>query len=170
MEPAQRVKLSSLLINGAAHVELIETEIGVFGVRPLTNGERAQVKARRGMGLKQKTRVDPVTGQPSGAIDMEIDLEKSELADEEAKFLALAFGLSVEGESYSVRDIKRWTAPEGVLDTLYERICEISGMASSPQEQLKELFRDGGGGATGEPGGGGESAGADNTGDDAAAG
>ena len=120
------VKLESLIINGKDHGEPIETDIGIFYIRPLTIGEKTTLKA---MPLKSlgavSTQTDGKGGVPKD-INVSVNVAAMQEAQTEQRILTLAYGLSCRGKTFTPDKIKQWTVSEKILDILYEKILEIS--------------------------------------------
>lgn len=100
-----------------------------FLLRPLTDGEYAEVKA---LTLKN-TRLKP---------DGKVDWEKTQITDivraqAESKFLTVAYGLSID-ENWTPEDV-RMLKP-GTTEILEPKILEISGITRNEAdlEQLEE--------------------------------
>lgn len=124
------VSIHSLLMNGADHIETVETEIGDFEYRPLTKGEKGQIKAVRLRGIvtsAKATKMEGIEGMsPNTSID--VDLEKMAIANNEAFNLTLAYGLSVREEKITVEEIEKLTVKNDILDIVFKAINEISGI------------------------------------------
>jgi len=131
-EEMNHVTVKSLIVNGKEHVEDVETEVGVFKVRPLTKGEKDRIAAIENRGATTnasgKGRKMQRGGDPD--VDVTIDHEKLAEAQAEAFNLTLACGLSVGDEKVTVEDIKKLDVPDRVLDTIYIKIRLISGVAT----------------------------------------
>lgn len=125
------------LLQGAALVEEVETELGVFRIRPLTDGERARADALAVRGITTK-------GRPSEIQDAEVqmDLEMVTSNEWEVKFFILAAGLSISKdpkERFSVGEVKLMRLGEAIITKLLNRIRYISGMPDA--EELVRRFR-----------------------------
>lgn len=124
------ISIQSLLVNGAEHVETVETEIGDFEYRPLTKGERDQIKAVKLRGIVTSAKATKMEGienmSPNASID--VDLEKMSTAEDEAFNLTLAYGLSVKDKIITVDDIKKLAVKNEILNIVFKAINEISGI------------------------------------------
>lgn len=98
-------------------------------IRPLTDGEFAEIQ--------QIIMADiPFAGADS--LD-KAELKITEVVEREkkAKYTALAFALSVDGESWTPEDVGN--LPPGVPDRLYKRLSEISGFPfEAPQKRERK--------------------------------
>jgi len=117
---------------------------GTLTLRPLTDGEWAQVQniQRRGMRL----RTDPVEGgqqargknkQSAPAVRIEFDLEEFSRAEYEADVLIVRYGVVVD-PPLTDEDVRNMKA--GVPAAIAREVLKLSGVAKETLEQL-ESFR-----------------------------
>jgi len=128
----ERVMLTKeLLLKGTKHREEVETEVGVFTIRPLNKGEQARADSLAVRGIKTK-------GKASNAKDpdMEMDMEGLIKNDWDVKFHVIACGLSVDKRNkFSPGEVRMMDVPNKIMNALAERIKEISGM-----KEVKDLL------------------------------
>jgi len=124
-----------LLLKGVEHVEEVETEMGVFRLRPLTDGEKAKVDALAVRGMKGKSKRSEM-----GDMEMEVDLESVTNNTWDISFHILAYGLSADRkQSWSPNEVKNLTLPKTVRELLVATIRRISGLESA--EEMLRKFR-----------------------------
>ena len=138
-------------MKGASQVrtQYFEKLGGELDVRPLTEGEWAEIEAMRGSGAK-------ITGSPrfdkSGNFDMKsmqrdlqvvIDSKEIQTLEFEAKAKAVAWGLSVNGETWEVDEVKQ-LRPVGVVEEIAEFIFD-SGVTEGASERARSFRKDTGG-------------------------
>ena len=75
-------------------------------------------------------------------MDMDMDMDSVISNRWESKFYILACGLSVEKEKFSMTDVKNFSLPKHIIETLVEKIKDVSGMGKGVEEDLKS-FRGG---------------------------
>lgn len=129
------------ILKGATqvHSHYFEKLGGEIDVRPLTEGEWAEIEAMRVKGTKIK-------GQPkfdkNGNFDVkalqqsmavEIDAEEIQLLEYEARAKAVAYGLSVGEDKWTVEEVKQ-LRPIGVIEEIAQFIYEISGLSQEANE------------------------------------
>jgi hypothetical protein len=118
---------------------------GEVDVRPLTEGEWAEIEALRSNGAKIKGR--PIFNK-SGNLDIksmqqnlqvEIDFEGIQLMEFEAKAKAVAWGLSTSPDTqWTVEEVKQ-LRPVGVVDDIAEFIFKISGVTEEGAEEARNF-------------------------------
>ncbi len=124
------------LLQGADYTEDIETDMGVFRIRPLTDGEKAKFEALAVKGVK----AEPV-GNNNQNLKMSADMEQLLLNQHEAEFYLIACGLSFDNRhDFKPAEIKRIIFKGNSRALLVAKIKEVSGMDSGASEIL-ELFR-----------------------------
>lgn len=138
MEGDQVYVTKAMLLEGSAWTEDVETDQGLFRVRPLTGGEKAKIAALRVKGFK---------GQGKGAnpdnMDYNMDMEAAVTNEWEATFYILSFGLSVKGgEVWSLRDVKAANFERETKAKLVSAIKRISGMEVTVKEALANFRPD----------------------------
>src|SRR5690554_6693138 len=121
---------------------------GEIDVRPLTEGEWAEIEALRSSGAKIK-------GKPafdkSGNLNIksmqqnlqvEIDSKEIQLMEFEAKAKAVAWGLSTSPDNqWTVEEVKQ-LRPVGVIDDIAEFIFKISGVTEESVEEARNFRKE----------------------------
>lgn len=151
MEPGKYVTIQGLLAQGNKYTEDVETSKGVFQIRPMTVGERAEIQVNSMAGIKSKTTADIFSDNPEklGAeADVDIDFTAMQTAQWEAKIKVLAYGLSVGKQSYKPDTIKKVCLTNSDVDILHKSIMAISEV--TPDELVP--FRQDGEGKSDGPG------------------
>jgi hypothetical protein len=129
MEPKKYVTIQGLLQEGNNYTEDVETSKGVFQIRPMTLGEKAEIQVNSMAGVKAGAKTDAFSKDGKGELseaDVNIDLTEMQKAQWEAKFKVLAYGLSTGKQRYNSDTIKRVSLTTADVDTLYQRIMAIS--------------------------------------------
>lgn len=118
---------------------------GEIDVRPLTEGEWAEIEALRSSGAKIKGKP---TFDRSGNLDIksmqqslqvEIDSKELQLMEFEAKAKAVAWGLSTSPDNqWTVEEVKQ-LRPVGVIDDIAEFIFKISGVTEESVEEVRNF-------------------------------
>jgi len=119
------------LLKGASKVEEVETDLGVFRIRALNNGEKAHVESMAVKGLSQTRALGPDGKPVKEGGTMTVDLELAIKNDWDVKFFILSCGLSVEKsgkERWSPGDVRALDLPQDVFDLLLNSIGELSGL------------------------------------------
>ncbi len=125
----------------------LESMGGEVDVRPLTEGEWAEIEATRGSGAKIK-------GSPkfdkNGNFDIRgmqqdlqvvIDSKEMQELEFEAKAKAVAYGLSTEGEVWTVDEVRQ-LRPVGVVNEIAEFVFEISGVTEETSQEARSFRTD----------------------------
>ena len=118
---------------------------GEIDVRPLTEGEWAEIEALRSSGAKIKGKP---TFDKSGNLDIksmqqnlqvEIDSKEIQLMEFEAKAKAVAWGLSTSPDNqWTVEEVKQ-LRPVGVVDDIAEFIFKISGVTEESVNEVRNF-------------------------------
>ena len=140
-------KLSKVdIIQGKDSVRrfFVEEWGGEVELRPLTEGQYAQIEAIRASGMKMR-------GQPvfdsRGNVDriatgknlqMEIDIEESFRTDFEADCTAVAYSLSSNEETWTVDEVMR-LRPVGVVTKIAQEVYRITGVSPQRMEELRSF-------------------------------
>lgn len=121
---------------------------GEIDVRPLTEGEWAEIEALRSSGAKIKGKP---TFDKSGNLDIksmqqnlqvEIDSKEIQLMEFEAKAKAVAWGLSTSPDNqWTVEEVKQ-LRPVGVVDDIAEFIFKISGVTEESVEEARNFRKE----------------------------
>jgi hypothetical protein len=137
----EEVNLESLVVNGSDHVEPVETEIGLFHVRPLTIGEKALLKTLPWKSINASATADMIKPGESMPKDMNISIGVDVIREmqNEQKFLTLSYGLSCRKKTMTVEKVKSMTVSDKVIDTLFEKILEISGVSIEDLKPFREI-------------------------------
>lgn len=122
------------LLKGIRLVEEVRTRMGIFKVRPLTEGEKARVESLSVRGIKAKG-----NRQSFNNMDLEMEMEKVVENEWEVRCHILAAGLSVDkANTFTVGDIKSLSLDKEVSTQLVTQIRSISGMPR-PEEVLRRF-------------------------------
>lgn len=118
---------------------------GEVELRPLTEGEWAEIEALRSSGTKIKGKP---TFDKSGNLDIksmqqnlqvEIDSKEIQLMEFEAKAKAVARGLSTSPDNqWTVEEVKQ-LRPVGVVDDIAQFIFKISGVTEEGAEEARNF-------------------------------
>lgn len=135
------------ILKGASQVktQYFEKLGGELDVRPLTEGEWAEIEALRGSGAKIK-------GSPkfdkNGSFDIRsmqkdlqvvIDSKEMQMLEFEAKAKAVAWGLSTSSDNqWTVEEVKQ-LKPVGVVDDIARFIFKISGVTEEGAEEARNF-------------------------------
>ncbi len=135
------------ILKGASQVktQYFEKLGGELDVRPLTEGEWAEIESIRGSGVKIK-------GSPkfdrNGNFDIQsmkkdiqmvIDPKEMQMLEFEAKAKAVAWGLSTSSDNqWTVEEVKQ-LRPVGVVDDIAEFIFKISGVTEEGAEEARNF-------------------------------
>ena len=130
----------ALLLAGNKHSEDVATSMGVFKIRPLTEGEKARIEAVSVKGIKASGKSNAMQ-----SLDVTMDLDTMVANDYEVKAMTLAADLSVGQEKWGANDVKSISLPPDVISLLLTKIREISGMANV--DDIIRKFRSQQGGA-----------------------
>jgi len=135
------VILESLVINGKEHGEPVETELGVFYVRPLTIGEKAILKAMPFKSLGDISALTDGKGTIPKDINVSVNIASMQEKQVEQRILTLAYGLSCKGKKFTSENIKQWTIAEKILDVIYEKILKISEVSIASLQPFSAIIR-----------------------------
>ena len=124
-----------LLLNGIKHVEEVETPLGIFKIRPLSDGEKARVQSITVKGIMARGKRDNMMD-----LDVTVDMEAMVLNEAESRFQMLAYGLSAEKTVFTVADVKNCNLDPAIRDRLLAEIRRISGLPSG--EEALRRFRE----------------------------
>ena len=135
------------ILKGASQVktQYFEKLGGELDVRPLTEGEWAEIESMRGSGAKIK-------GSPkfdkNGNFDIRsmqkdlqviIDSREMQMLEFEAKAKAVAWGLSTSSDNqWTVEEVKQ-LRPVGVVDDIAGFIFKISGVTEEGAEEARNF-------------------------------
>lgn len=138
------------ILKGASQVktQYFEKLGGELDVRPLTEGEWAEIESMRGSGVKIK-------GSPkfdrNGNFDIRsvqkdlqvvIDPKEMQMLEFEAKAKAVAWGLSTSSDNqWTVEEVKQ-LRPVGVVDDIAEFIFKISGVTEEGAEEARNFRKE----------------------------
>lgn len=95
-------------------------------VRPLTRGEVARVKSKAMTGQKVITAMkkDPGDRDPRPEGNVEVDLAAAGEAAEEAELMTIAFGLSVDGQKWTTKQVG--LLPDKLADRLLHAVRRLT--------------------------------------------
>jgi len=129
------------LLEGAAHVEEVSTEIGIVRVRPLTNGEQAAAEAIAMKGVKAKGRAMDLNNP-----EVELNPEQGVRNDWQFIFHVAACGMSIDKHNkWTVKELENSTIKKTILLKLVDRIKDISGMTEVAEARARDFRKDAGG-------------------------
>lgn len=114
--------IANLVVNGKRAVVEVEVDGTTYQIRPLTIGERAQIKALSGRALGLKVNTGTL------ATEVEVNTEELLKATELQNVHILAAGLSVEKQLTS-DEVSTWLLPGKVVQKLVEEILRISELS-----------------------------------------
>ena len=147
--------LKSAIIKGTAHTDTLwvpELDREVT-VRPLSDAEAGEAKAAALAGQKVR---GPVGGRPT---DYEADVKTSTEGQAEARRIKVAYGLSVNGDKWTPKEIGRYL-PAGAVRRIAAKVDELSG-GDELAEEARQFRDDTAGAGDGDPAPDGDSAGGD---------
>jgi len=131
------------ILQGTNKVEQVYIEKlgGTIPLRPLTDGEFAQIDAMKTAGLKIKGK--PQTeGKKQGkksdleAQEMEIDIEAMQKNDFEADCLAVSFAIA-DDEKWTVEEVKQM--PAGSAKEIAKAVYQLSGATPEGASDVKSF-------------------------------
>lgn len=117
---------------------------GEVELRPLTEGEWAEIEALRSSGAKIKGKPTFKNGNldiksMQQNLQVEIDSKEIQLMEFEAKAKAVAWGLSTSPDNqWTVEEVKQ-LRPVGVVDDIAEFIFKISGVTKEGAEEARNF-------------------------------
>jgi len=129
------------LIQGTDQVESVETEVGTFQIRPLSLGEKSEISAIPMKGLNAGTKGNPLDAEPQD-IEIKIDMSELQRGEDEIKFLAVAYGLSIEKETITPDQVKAMKIKSEVLDIIFGAISKISEIDEAELLPFRGKFRE----------------------------
>lgn len=128
------------LLQGTRCIEEVSTPLGVFRVRPLSEGEKARIEALSVKGIKAKGKREAFAN-----MDLEMEMEQVVANDWEVRFHVLAFGLSVDkANTYTVAEVRSMSLTREIVTQLVLKIRDISGMGR-PEDILRRFRSESGG-------------------------
>lgn len=114
-----------LLVKGFRKIEDVHTEVGIFQVRPLMDGEKAKIDALSVRGIKASGKREDIQN-----MDINLDMEQVITNDWDIRFLIMSCGLSIEkGKPITVGDLKGASLSDAVVKKVVGEIRRISGMS-----------------------------------------
>ncbi len=142
----EEILTKSAILGGTENLEYLYVKEwdGKIALRPLSEGQYAQVEAIRAAGSTMKG--NPVIG-PDGNVDKEktsanlefnLDLQKSAEMDFEADALAAAYAMSVNGETWTDADVKN-IRPPGIVKRIARKVYQMSGVTPQQIEQVQNF-------------------------------
>lgn len=133
------MSLKAQLLKGAAHredlhvPELVGDDFdGVVQVRPLTEGEQAEVEALTVAGQTVRGKVGE---RPT---DQEVDVAESAKGQQRARRLRVAYGLSVD-EKWTSSDVAK--LPPRAVTRISRKVRELTGGEEDGPDQEAAAFR-----------------------------
>lgn len=151
MEEIKRLSKADILSGRRREIAFYVEELGGEVIlRPLTDGQWAQIKAVKSAGGK-------LTGNPvmdeegnvdrkatGGNLRIEVDTKIAAEQEYEADCLAVAYSLSdtrIKGETWTVDDVKRMEPP-GVVRKIAAKVYAITGVSKEAAEWAKSFRAD----------------------------
>jgi hypothetical protein len=123
------------------YFERIDAKIAL---RRLTSGEWEDVEALQTSGVTLEGKQTP--GQAQGDMNMSVDVQQSQRGESAARHLAVSYGLSVNGETWTQQEV--YELPDaGLVRDIAAKIYELSGANAEQQEQIKRVREESRGGA-----------------------
>ncbi|MDI6840434.1 MAG: hypothetical protein QMD71_06285 [bacterium] len=140
---AKLTKADILKGKNQVHTQYFEKLDGELDLRPLTEGEWAEIEATRASAGKvsgkpvfdKKGNIDRAATEK--ALEVEIDTKQTQLLDFEAKAMAVAFALSID-EQWTIDEVKQ-LRPVGVVEEIAEFVFNISGVSEEAIEQVRSF-------------------------------
>jgi hypothetical protein len=137
------------VLQGTQRRETVEVDLDGVGasivVRPITEGEAAQVRACALRGLSDKA-ISLLPQMASGKTTIEgmsaADLEAAQRNESEGNILAAAFGMSCDGQTWTPEDVRQM--PVGVPERIAAVVLRISGMSKEGVQEARRFRADGG--------------------------
>lgn len=140
------VNVQVLIEQGKAYCEPVETDIGKFWIRPLSEGERLQLASLSMKGMRSITKSEIKAAPESSEHPMKkqqviqkamedglnkemiMDHEKWTAAQGEARLQRIAWGLSCKGETFNTKNIKsmKGKGMKAALDKVHTAIIELT--------------------------------------------
>ena len=137
------IEMLQKLSNGVNHVEniTIETENDKhdFLMRPLSDGEltRLQVIEKKPYSMTMEFNKQGKRGKTSENNEMELGMGEFTEAQAEAMYTAVAWSLSVEGESVDVDIVKN--LDKGIPELLFDNVIRISTLTEEDLSAVKSF-------------------------------
>ncbi len=137
MEEHEQLMTKAKLLAGIDDPIECETEMGVFPIRPMTEGEKTTAEAMLFKGLKASGGISNLEN-----LKIEGDAERIYLNQAEYEFYILMCGLNVKGgDQYSINDVKKVVFKGNTKSVLVKKIMEVSDLISA-EEKAAAFFRD----------------------------
>lgn len=145
IDPTEVMLTKAKLLEGVEEVEQVQTSMGTFKIRPMTEGEKMRAEALVFKGLKASGGIGNLEN-----LKIEGDAEQIFKNQGEYEFYIIMCGLNIkDGEKWSIQDVKNIKYKPTVKDTLLRRIQAISGLVDLEQK-VTEFFRNTPGDGVGE--------------------
>ena len=145
MELDEMLTTKEQLLSGEDYFEKVQTDMGTFKIRSLTEGEKTRAEAMVARGMVAKN--SPIN--PS-VFTMEGEGEKVMQNQSDCTHYIIACGLSVKPVKWTMDEVKKVTFKPGVVDILQKRIETLSGMGGLAAIKAESFRKDGGGNDSGE--------------------
>ena len=120
-----------------------EDEDYPFKLRPLTDGEISKLKKLENKPLTFKVKIDEngkrgIDEEPQGSNEADINTAEYQEGQIKAKYTAIAYSLSVDGEKFPVEKVENF--PKGMPDLLFKEVIRIYGLELGDLGVLKKFL------------------------------
>lgn len=112
-----------------------------FKLRPLTDGELTKLKKIENGSLTFKVKIDDNgkrKGKPETENQADINTGEYQEGQVRAKYTAIAYSLSVDGETFPVEKVEDF--PKGLPDIVFKEVIKISGLEAGDLAVLKNFL------------------------------
>jgi len=154
------MSVKAQLLKGAAYFEdldvpeLVRDDFdGVVQVRPLTDGEQAEVEA---LTMSGQTVRGQVGQRPT---EQTVDVVESAKGQQRARRLRVAYGLSVNGDTWKPGDVAK--LPPAAVTRISRKVRELTGGEGGLDDAAAAFRGDTAGSGDGDPAPDGDAAGGD---------
>lgn len=124
------------------HIVQVEEFNGEVAIKPLSQGQWAQVEIIKSGGIKFRGKPGKDSKDYSG-MEMEMDISEVQKNDHEGDCVAVAYALSIN-ETWTVQDVKD-IQPPGVVKRLAEEVYRISGVTVDGLNEIRNFRKNTGG-------------------------
>lgn len=128
------------ILQGIEKTHEVEVEElgGVVIIRPLRESEWAEIESIQLKGLNLTGKGDP-NKEDADDVEMEMGMDLSAMTKYEymADRMAVASGLSCDGEKWNPNDVGK--LPAGVVKKLAKKVYEVSGVTSEKQSLIENF-------------------------------
>ena len=122
-------------------IELDDDTTEEFTIRPLTDGELTKLQAleKKPYSMKIKLNADGKKRSVEKVADTDLDLSMGDFTEyqAEAMYTAVAWSLSVDGETVHVEDVQG--LPKGIPEALFTEVIRISKLTEDDLTSIKSF-------------------------------